>query len=133
MSAAAQGAFVDIFYIIKSLHPIPRRPPEEHAVSRGESSRITIQAFDSIAYTAACYSYKELKEGEKPHNLVSLLWCLLLIVLPIALVFSESSMRNIQSISIISAFPIGLIMIAMILGLFRDMKKYLKEREVPDR
>ena len=50
MSAAAQGAFVDIFYIIKSLHPIPRRPPEEHAVSRGESSRITIQAFDSIAY-----------------------------------------------------------------------------------
>ena len=51
MSAAAQGAFVDIFYIIKSLHPIPRRPPEEHAVSRGESSRITIQAFDSIAYT----------------------------------------------------------------------------------
>lgn len=90
-------------------------------------------SFDSIAYTAACYSYKELKEGEKPHNLVSLLWCLLLIVLPIALVFSESSMRNIQSISIISAFPIGLIMIAMILGLFRDMKKYLKEREVPDR
>ena len=82
-------------------------------------------SFDSIAYTAACYSYKELKEGEKPHNLVSLLWCLLLIVLPIALVFSESSMRNIQSISIISAFPIGLIMIAMILGLFRDMKKYL--------
>ena len=90
-------------------------------------------SFDSIAYTAACYSYKELKEGEKPHNLVSLLWCFLLIVLPIALVFSESSMRNIQSISIISAFPIGLIMIAMILGLFRDMKKYLKEREVPDR
>lgn len=90
-------------------------------------------SFDSIAYTAACYSYKELKEGEKPHNLVSLLWCLLLIVLPIALVFSESSMRNIQSISIISAFPIGLIMIAIILGLFRDMKKYLKEREVPDR
>lgn len=90
-------------------------------------------SFDSIAYTAACYSYKELKEGEKPHNLVSLLWCLLLIVLPIALAFSESSMRNIQSISIISAFPIGLIMIAMILGLFRDMKKYLKEREAPDR
>ncbi len=90
-------------------------------------------SFDSIAYTAACYSYKELKEDEKPHNLVSLLWCLLLIVLPIALVFSESSMRNIQSISIISAFPIGLIMIAMILGLFRDMKKYLKEREVSDR
>ncbi|OKZ83247.1 MAG: hypothetical protein BHW06_08505 [Clostridium sp. 44_14] len=59
---------------------------------------------------------------------MSLLWCLLLIVLPIALVFSESSMSNRQSISIIFAFPIGLIMIVMIWSLFKDMKKYIKEK-----
>lgn len=62
---------------------------------------------------------------QKVDNLMSLLWCLLLIVLPIALVFFESSMSNIQSISIISAFPIGLI---MIWSLFKDMKKYIKEK-----
>lgn len=84
-------------------------------------------SFDSIAYTAACYSYKELNENEKPHTLISLLWCILLIVLPIALVFSESSMSNIQSISIISAFPIGIIMIIMIWSLLKDAKKYLEE------
>lgn len=84
-------------------------------------------SFDSIAYTAACYSYKELGENEKPHTLISLLWCILLIVLPIALVFSESSIGNIQSISIISAFPIGIIMIIMIWGLFKDAKKYMEE------
>lgn len=84
-------------------------------------------SFDSIAYTAACYSYKELNEDEKPHTLISLLWCILLIVLPIALVFSESSMSNIQSISIISAFPIGIIMIIMIWSLLKDAKKYLEE------
>lgn len=84
-------------------------------------------SFDSIAYTAACYSYKELGENEKPHPMISLLWCILLIVLPIALVFSESSMSNIQSISIISAFPIGIIMILMIWALFKDGKKYMKE------
>ncbi len=66
---------------------------------------------------------------QKVDNLMSLLWCLLLIVLPIALVFSESSMSNIQSISIISAFPIGLIMIVMIWSLFKDMKKYIKEKQ----
>ena len=66
-------------------------------------------SFDSIAYTAACYSYKRLDENEKPHMMITLLWCILLIVLPIALVFSESSMNNIQSVSIISAFPIGII------------------------
>lgn len=80
-------------------------------------------SFDSIAYTAACYSYKELGENEKPHMLITLLWCVLLIVLPIALVFSESSMNNIQSISIISAFPIGIIMIIMIVSLFKEMKE----------
>ena len=77
-------------------------------------------SFDSIAYTAACYSYKHLEENEKPHSLITLLWCILLIVLPIALVFSESSMNNIQSVSIISAFPIGIIMIMMIWSFIKD-------------
>lgn len=84
-------------------------------------------SFDSIAYTAACYSYKRLDEGEKPQTIVTLLWCILLIVLPIALVFSESSMNNIQSVSIISAFPIGIIMILMIWSFMKDAKKYMKE------
>jgi BCCT family betaine/carnitine transporter len=85
-------------------------------------------SFDSIAYTAACYSYKTLDENEKPHTLITLLWCLLLIVLPIALVFSESSMNNIQSVSIISAFPIGIIMILMIWSFIKDAEKYIMER-----
>ena len=86
-------------------------------------------SFDSIAYTAACYSYKRLDENEKPHTMVTLLWCILLIVLPIALVFSESSMNNIQSVSIISAFPIGIIMLLMIWSFLKDAKKYMKERD----
>ena len=87
-------------------------------------------SFDSIAYTAACYSYKKLEGKEKPHTLIILLWCVLLIVLPIALVFSESSMNNIQSVSIISAFPIGIIMILMIWSFIRDAKKYMKEKSL---
>jgi BCCT family betaine/carnitine transporter len=83
-------------------------------------------SFDSIAYTAACYSYKSLDENEKPHTMITLLWCLLLIVLPIALVFSESSMNNIQSVSIISAFPIGIIMIVMIWSFIKDAKAYME-------
>ena len=86
-------------------------------------------SFDSIAYTAACYSYKRLEADEKPHSMITLLWCLLLIVLPIALVFSESSMGNIQSVSIISAFPIGIIMIIMIWSFIKDAKKYIGEKK----
>jgi BCCT family betaine/carnitine transporter len=86
-------------------------------------------SFDSIAYTAACYSYKKLGENEKPHTAIILLWCILLIVLPIALVFSDSSMSNIQSISIVSAFPIGIIMILMIWSFIKDAKKYMEEKK----
>jgi len=65
-------------------------------------------------------AYYTLSNDEKPGTGITLLWCLLLIVLPIALVFSESSMSNIQSVSIISAFPIGIIMILMIAGFLKD-------------
>ncbi|SCZ81199.1 BCCT family transporter [Pseudobutyrivibrio xylanivorans] len=80
-------------------------------------------SFDSIAYTAASYSYKNLGENDSPNKLLQLLWCILLIVLPIALVFSDSSMANIQSVSIISAFPIGIIMLIMISGFIKDVNK----------
>lgn len=46
----------------------------------------------------------------------------------VALVFSESSMNNIQSVSIISAFPIGIIMILMIWSFFKDAKMYREEK-----
>ena len=82
-----------------------------------------------MAYTAACYSYKKLGENEKPNKMITLLWCLLLIALPIGLVFSESSMGNIQSVSIISAFPIGIIMIVMVVSFFKDIKVHTKQRE----
>ena len=84
-------------------------------------------SFDSIAYTAACYSYKNLGEDEQPHHAIELLWCILLIVLPIGLVFSESSMSNIQSVSIISAFPIGIVMIIMVWSFMKDARKYMGE------
>jgi len=87
-------------------------------------------SFDSIAYTAACYSYKRLGENEKPHVAITFLWCLLLIALPIALVFSESSMNNIQSVSIISAFPIGIIMVLMIWSFIKDAKNYMIEEGI---
>ena len=84
-------------------------------------------SFDSIAYTAACYSYHILEEGEEPNKGIQLLWCILLIVLPIELVFSESSMSNLQSVSIIAAFPIGIVMILIIWSFIKDASMYMKD------
>lgn len=81
-------------------------------------------SFDSIAYTVSCYSYHKMEEGESPNKLIQLLWCVLLIVLPIALVFSESSMNNLQSVSIVAAFPVGIVMILIIVSFLKDVKKH---------
>ena len=63
-----------------------------------------------------------------PHKLVQLMWCILLIVLPIALVFSESSMSNLQSVSIIAAFPIGIVMLLIVASFLKDAKSFMDEK-----
>lgn len=87
-------------------------------------------SFDSIALTAACYSYHKLEEDEQPHKGVQLLWCVLLILLPIALVFAESSMSNLQSVSIVAAFPIGFVMILIVGSFLKDARKYMNDENV---
>ena len=84
-------------------------------------------SFDSIALTASCYSYHRLGEDEMPHKLIQFLWCILLILLPIALVFAESSMNNLQSVSIVAAFPIGIVIVLIAASFMKDAKKYLSE------
>ena len=84
-------------------------------------------SFDSIALTAACYSYKRLEENEQPDKKVQFMWCILLIRLPIALLFAESSMSNLQSVSIVAAFPIGGIIVLIALSFLKDAKNFLSE------
>ena len=86
-------------------------------------------SFDSIALTASCYSYRKLEEGEQPNRGIQLMWCLLLIALPIALLFAESSMSNLQSVSIVAAFPIGAVILLITGSFLKDAKKYIKENK----
>lgn len=84
-------------------------------------------SFDSIAYTASCYSYHKLSKNEKPHKFIQLIWCILLILLPIALIFSQSSMNNLQSVSIVAAFPIGIVILIIVISFMKDAKKYMND------
>lgn len=85
-------------------------------------------SFDALTMVASAYSYKELKDGEEPDRKVKLFWAILLILFPIALIFNDSSMANLQTVSIIAAFPIGFIILLIIVSFFRDAKAYLAEQ-----
>ena len=86
-------------------------------------------SFDSIALTASCYSYHTLEDGEQPNKGIQLMWCILLILLPIALLFAESSMNNLQSVSIVAAFPIGAVIVMIAVSFMKDAKKYMESLE----
>ena len=85
-------------------------------------------SFDSIALTAAGYSYHKLEAGKQPHKLVQLMWCILLILLPIALLFAESSMSNLQSVSIVAAFPIAIVIVLIAVSFMKDAGNYIRKK-----
>lgn len=85
-------------------------------------------SFDAIALVASRYSYKKLKKGEEPSKWIQLMWCILLIVLPIALLFAGSSRSNIESVSIVSAFPLALVLVLITISFLKDAKKFSREQ-----
>ena len=52
------------------------------------------------------------------------------IVLPIALIFANNSMSQLQSVSLIAALPIGIIILIIIASFFKDAKKYMYEKNL---
>lgn len=87
-------------------------------------------SFDTIALTASCYSYHRLSPDAIPSRGIELVWCVLLILLPIALVFSDSSMSALQAVSIIAAFPIGAVMVLIAASFLKDAKGVSAERHL---
>ena len=84
-------------------------------------------SFDTLTLIASIYSYKRIGDNEEPHKAIRGLWAVIFILFPIGLLFSENSMYGLQSVSIIAAFPIGIIIIIMIWSFFKDVNLYLKE------
>lgn len=80
-------------------------------------------SFDTLTMIAASYSYKRISPGEEPAKAVRMFWALMFILLPIGLIFSENTMYGLQSVSIIAAFPVGIVIILMIVSFFRDISR----------
>lgn len=85
-------------------------------------------SFDSITLVASAYSYKQIGDNEDASTQMKLFWAILLIMLPIALLFNESSMANLQSVSIIAAFPIAIVIILIIASFIKDARIYLNAK-----
>ncbi len=88
--------------------------------------------FESVTMVVSIYSYKNLAPGNEASNSVKMFWTIVFIILPIGLIFSENSIYNLQSVSIIAAFPIGLIFIIILASFFKDANQYINQSSVKD-
>lgn len=82
--------------------------------------------FDALIYVVSTYSYKRVLIRE-PGRFMKGYWALLMIMLPCALLFTEKTMQQLQSLSIIAAFPISILLIIIVIGFLKDINKYYKE------
>lgn len=83
--------------------------------------------FDSLTLVISSYSYKTLPMDEEPHKGVRVFWAIVFIIFPIGLIFAQNSINSLQSVSIIAAFPIGIVMILIVISFLRDASDYLEE------
>lgn len=84
---------------------------------------------DALTMVISSYSYKKLKADKEPHKAVRTFWAIVFVLFPIALIFAENSMYSLQSVSVISAFPMGVVVIMVIVSFFKDANSYIKDKK----
>lgn len=98
---------------------------------------ITMIAFysttlDGITYVASAYSYKRISADEEPSRGIRGFWSVMLILLPIALLFSQNSLYSLQGVTIIAAFPVGILLVLIVWSFFKDCNQWLRSRRTAE-
>ncbi|MBP3890854.1 MAG: BCCT family transporter [Solobacterium sp.] len=79
--------------------------------------------FDSLAMVISYYSYKQLPIEQEPGKKIRVFWSIVFILFPIALIFAQNSIHSLQSVSIIAAFPIGIVIVMICISLMIQLKQ----------
>ena len=79
--------------------------------------------FDSITMVISKYSYKHLSIEEEPSKTIRGFWAIVFMVLPMALLISNSNMYNIQSVAIIAALPTMIVIIMIVVGFYKESRR----------
>lgn len=78
---------------------------------------------DAVAYTVAATSTRNLREGQDPSPTLRLFWCLLLAVLPLAMLYINASLNTLKTAVILTAIPFIFILIVKIWGLLKWLRE----------
>ena len=85
--------------------------------------------FDAITLVMAGFCTKNLKEDEMPSKKLRCYWSFIFLILPIALIWAQSTLSALQTFSIIAAFPLGIIMLLIVFSFFKELKQHKEAKE----
>ncbi|MCL2094407.1 MAG: BCCT family transporter [Treponema sp.] len=78
--------------------------------------------FDAITLVVAGFCHKRLRTDEQPDKRLRAFWAGVFVILPIALIWSEGTLTMLQTVSIIAAFPLSIIMLFIIFSFIKQLK-----------
>lgn len=80
-------------------------------------------SMDSASFTLAASATKKLDEKGNPNSKFRLLWCVVLALVPLSIMFAGAPFDAIKTICIVLSVPFLIIIIGMLIGLFRWFKE----------
>lgn len=76
---------------------------------------------DAAAYAVAATSTRNLREGDDPTPTHRLFWCVVLTLVPLAMLFAKASLSTMKTAVVLTAIPFMVILLIKIYGFFKWM------------
>lgn len=85
--------------------------------------------FNSVAFTFASVSMKELKQDQDPNQYLVLFWAILLALIPAAFLALDGPLSTLQSVTVLGSFPLILVIIIEIWAFVKMVKEDANENK----
>lgn len=80
--------------------------------------------FDANTLVVSDYCIRDRQKGQEAPTWLKIYWSIIFILFPIVLIFNESALEILQTLSITTAFPLAIIMGLIVYSFFKDLKKH---------
>ena len=78
---------------------------------------------DAVGYAVSATCVRNLKEGQDPSPNSRLFWCIMLTLVPIAMIFSKAPLDTMKAATVITALPFIVIILIQTYGLVKWLKQ----------
>lgn len=87
---------------------------------------------DACSFTLSSTVSKNLKEGEEPRQSLKFVWCIVLVLLPIAISYIQTDINTIKAIVLSTGFPLVIILGIIYHGFLKEMTNDYKDKTKDD-